>query len=97
MNTPLANYDIEANEVKYDSIPEVVWAGILDKRFKIEVTRTEAYAGTLCIYDAQQADKLIHSEPTSLAFGAVFGPDAGDVYTWQEKACEVVDKLTASQ
>lgn len=88
--------------------PNVVWWSRIDKRYPVEVHRLDTeiadalgiqqegfdpnYQGVLCVFDQQDDDKLIYFEKVSLAYGAVFGPDAGDVATWQEKVVDFIDK-----
>lgn len=91
--SPLAKYDIENNDVEYRHVPELVWAALLDKRYKMEVIRELSGTGTFVIYDSEQQDSLIHEETTKLSYSAVFGPDMMDVYRWQERGCEIVDAL----
>jgi len=93
MNTPLATYNIAENKVDYVHLGNVVWAALLDKRYKIEVVRLDGqtHQGTLVIYDNHSNDEEIYSENTALAYGSLFGPDVMDLERWQEIACKVVD------
>jgi hypothetical protein len=93
MKTPLAKYDIPENSVDYQHLENMVWAAILDKRFKIEVVRTSDNTGQYTIYDSQNNDAVLCDEPTYLAYGARFGPDVDDMAQWQNKACEIVDAI----
>jgi len=90
MKKPLAKYDLSANTVDYQHLYEMVWAAILDKRYKIEVVRIEAYKGVFTIYDGEANDAVIHDVETPLAYGATFGPDIGDIMRWQDVAVEVI-------
>ena len=88
MTTPLATWD--DNDSKH---PLLVWWTRLDKRWQIEVQRIDDYNATLCIFDHTNQDALIHSEPEGLSYGALFGPDVGDVAFWQDKAIKIVDTM----
>ena len=88
---PLAKYDIANNKVEYHGIPDVVWASLLDKRYKIEVIRQKVGA-TFFMYDSENKDEIIHKEDVNLAYGAKFGPDIDDVLTWQDLGCKIVDE-----
>jgi hypothetical protein len=41
--------------------------------------------------------RCLHVEPTSLSYGALFGPDVSDVAGWQDRAQQVVDGWQASR
>ena len=47
--------------------------------------------GKLTIYDHANDDAEVHTEQVGLAYGAVFGPDTGDVDQWMAVASKVVD------
>ena len=72
-----------------------VWWSRLDERWQIEVHRDSptapSYAATLHIFDHNDGDKLVRTEPVGLAYEAVFGPDVADVNKWQERAIDYVD------
>jgi hypothetical protein len=88
---PLAKYDLVDNVVEYKNIPKMVWAAILDKRYKLEVVR-EKVGATFRIYDSGNNDELIHEQKVNLMFGARFGPDMADVAEWQQIGCKIVDE-----
>ena len=69
---------------------EFVWEGVLDGRYRVTVERTAPYQGLLRIEDMTDGTTL-HSEDVALGYGAVFGPDVGDVATWQQRVVEVVE------
>lgn len=48
------------------------------------------------MFDHSDADKLIHSEFTPLAYGALYGPDVDDVNRWLDRGIEIVDSLNAT-
>ena len=87
---PLATWD-------GDSIVEgLAWHSRLDGRYLVEVRYDpdgDGYQGTLAIFDHQDADRVVHSEPVGIAYAARFGPDVDDVATWQERSADVVDAL----
>jgi len=92
MKIPLANYDMKNKKVKYDDSPDVIWAAILDNRYKIEVVRSsKSYNAEYTIYDSEANDSVIFHDEVVVAYNAVFGPDVSDVSSWQEKAIEIVD------
>ena len=93
MKKPLAKYNMMENKVDHTHVSSIVWAAILDKRYKMEVVRTDGYKANFSIYDGESNDTEIYTEEVGLAFGARFGPDSGDLTQWQNKACEIVDAL----
>lgn len=91
---PLATYDMATSTVAQNGIPELVWACILDKRYKIEVVRHKIDADAeLIIYDSKSKDKIVHRRDVFLSYGAKFGPDISDVVQWQKVCMMIVDKL----
>ena len=90
MKIPLAVYDLENNHVEYRAT-NLVWAAILDKRYKLEVHRTRPYHGTLFIFDSKLNDTLECQAEVPLAYDAKYGPDAGDIIAWQEAAIKFID------
>lgn len=89
---PIAKWD--SDETIY---PGLVWWSKLDSRFQVEVQQDLApehkYNGTLCIFDHNDGDKLIHSQPVGVSYGAMFGPDMADVSAWCEVACQIIDSM----
>lgn len=73
-------------------ILDTVWSATLDGRYQIEVLRTGDYTATLTITD-DNGDLLL-SEPTTLSYRALFGPDVGDIADWQERASDFIDNRT---
>lgn len=73
----------------------VAWRGQMDNRYLVEVQYAEdnSHQGTLAIFDHEDADRLVHSEPVGISYGAIFGPDVDDVADWQDRAAAVVDAL----
>lgn len=72
----------------------VVWWARLDGRYQVEVTRhpENTSQAALTIYDHANDDTEIHTEQVTLAYGAVFGPDTGDVNAWMALAVRVADQ-----
>ncbi|TCJ71202.1 UNVERIFIED_ORG: hypothetical protein EDC92_1309 [Dietzia maris] len=70
----------------------VVWWSRLDDRYQVEVTRDpdNTSQAKLTIYDRANNDIEVHAEQVGLAYGAVFGPDTGDVDKWTAIALGVV-------
>lgn len=67
-----------------------IWAGILDGDFLVEVQEIH-HRSFLCVFNL--AGECLHSEETSLAYGATFGPDSGDVREWQERGARIVKHM----
>lgn len=67
-----------------------VWAASdKDDGFVVEVQRIyQRYY--LCLFDV--AGACVHYEPTTAAYGAVFGPDVGDVASWSERAERILEE-----
>ena len=91
MKIPVAKYNMVDNSVDYQHVNNVVWAAILDKRYKIEVVRLENYKGQFTMYDSHSNDEVICDEPTTLSYGAKFGPDAADLARWERRAMAIAD------
>ena len=66
-----------------------MWQAVLDGKWICSVTRTGEYSGVLTVENQQ--GEVVFKEDVSLAYGAVFGPDACDVALWEEKSVQVVD------
>lgn len=87
---PISKFDInDDGPVKRGE--NVVEARILDKRYCIEIIRDVAYVGTFRIFDGLDNFKLLHEEPTTVSYDAIFGPDAYDVQEWQNLSLNIVD------
>jgi hypothetical protein len=87
-NPPTPTTEIADGEIKGSS---AVWAAVLDKKYLVEVQRIHG-RNFLCLFDLGNR-QCVHFERTNVAFGAMFGPDAGDVAQWQERAMQIVDVL----
>ncbi len=68
----------------------LVWTSMLVGRYTVAVRRTRPYRGELTI---SEADRVLMRKEVGLAFDALFGPDVGDVATWQDEALRFVDGL----
>lgn len=70
----------------------VVWWSRLDDRYQVEVTRDpdNSSRAKLTIYDHADNNIEVRTEQVGLAYGAVFGPDTGDVDQWTAIALGVV-------
>jgi len=66
-----------------------IWEATLDGKYLCTVTRIDEYTGQLKVQDG---DNLMLDETVGLSFGAIFGPDTGDVQDWQEKCINVIDR-----
>lgn len=91
MKIPLGTYNMETNESSCGDYNKVIWAVILDRRYKCEVQRTEPYKGCILAFDSQQNDKLIYELNVPISYNAQFGPDIVDVASWQELIIEKID------
>lgn len=80
-------------EVPRSAGPKLVWGADLDERYEARVHRTaHPRQGRLTLTDVATGLVLI-SETVALSYGAVFGPDIGDVEAWQLRCMAVVDRL----
>jgi len=70
----------------------IVYKNQLDKFYDIVVERTKPYHGRLTLTNPDTGHILLDEEVT-LSYDALFGPDAGDVSVWQQKAIDIVDNL----
>ena len=48
----------------------------------------------LCIFTRDGT--VVHSEPTTVSFNALFGPDPRDTARWEERATSIVGQLQPS-
>lgn len=66
----------------------VIWEAKLDNKYDIYVERVEPYKGELVI---KEGDKELTRKPVTIAYDAKFGPDAADVYEWENICIEFID------
>jgi hypothetical protein len=66
---------------------------MLDRKYTVRVTRTAPYRGELTI---ALGANVLHREAVGLSYDALFGPDVGDVASWQAITIAFVDKLQQS-
>jgi len=92
MKKPLGTYNMEINESSCGDYSKVLWAAILDRRYKCEVQRTEPYKGELLAFDSQENDKLIYELNVPISYDGPFGPDIIDVASWQDLIIQKIDK-----
>lgn len=78
-------------ETKDNTHPQLVWRSKLDKRYLIEVQRTDDYHGKLVIFDHEKNDQEIACWDVNLTYGAIFGPDVADIAEWQDKTIDFID------
>jgi len=69
----------------------IVWCGVLDCRYGLEVERIEQYSGILYIFDLSDNNKLIESINTPISYDALFGPDINDVNKWKDIGIQIID------
>ena len=92
MKTPQAKYNMETNESDCGDYSKVLWAAIMDRRYKCEVQRTEPYTGVLLAFDSKDNDKLIYELAVPISYDAKFGVDIVDVASWQDLIIEKIDE-----
>lgn len=71
--------------------PDLVWRAKFDDRYLIEVARTGERTAKLRIWDHAKGDAEIAEWDVGLAYGALFGPDVGDVAEWQDRIAAFID------
>lgn len=73
--------------------PQLVWSNRLDRRFTAQVHRLpdDRYKGVLLIFDEGRDGVLLAYVEVPLAFGAIFGPDVGDVRSWEDHVADYID------
>lgn len=91
-NPPTPTAEIVDGEIKS---AEAAWAAILDQQYIVEVQCIHG-RNFLCVFDLA-TKKCLRFEETEVAFGAMFGPDVGDVAQWQERAKQIVDSIRSAQ
>jgi len=69
--------------------PIVIWTNVVDKKYQVQVTRTEDRKGVLKV---KLDGVVIGEEDVTISYGAQFGPDAADVNDWCDSAIKIVDK-----
>ena len=105
MSQPTLQWDsiegtIENIKLIYWNHPEMVWWNKIDNRYLIEVTRIGTHRdnrGKLRLFDHGKNDAEIFSLDVGLYYGAILGPDIGDVNEWKEKALEFIDNVYDKQ
>jgi hypothetical protein len=71
--------------------PEPVWASTVDGgRYHVWVDRLAPYEGELVVRRADD-DEILLRKKVGLSYQALFGPDFGDVQTWQDWALKAID------
>ena len=68
----------------------IIWEAELDQKYDCKVIRNTEYLGQLTVIDIETGNKLLDEEVT-LAYGARFGADIGDIDYWEAKILEVID------
>ena len=71
--------------------PQLVWRSKLDRRFLIEVHRTNSRSGKLFVFDHNKNDQEIFSTDIGFSYGATFGPDVIDIQEWENKVLDFID------
>jgi len=83
----------DAKSPEHGAAQPPIWTGTLDHRYVLTVNPTpQPRYGRLTITDSLTGTVLL-DEPVPLSYGAVFGPDMGDVQVWQQRALDLIDSL----
>ena len=69
---------------------QVIWEAELDNVYRCEVIRLEERKGQLTVKNVE-TNKVLLDQEVGLSYGAMFGPDMGDVAYWQELCVNAVD------
>jgi hypothetical protein len=78
----------ENKEVNHEHL---IWFARLDHRYQLEVHRIDRNRGELIVFDHENNDKEIFAKEVGLSYGSIFGPDMGDINTWQDMVVDFVD------
>lgn len=71
----------------------VIYDNTLDGgRFRLRVIRQSERIGFLMVTHEESGQVLDRGE-VALSYGAIFGPDQDDLYQWQQRTIEAVDKF----
>jgi hypothetical protein len=57
----------------------------------VEKPGTDGYVGILTV-TYRPSDDLFFEQEVGLSYGAIFGPDGGDVYEWQNIAMSAIEE-----
>jgi hypothetical protein len=90
MKTPIAKYDLVTGQVTIEDYTKVVWATIVDNRYKCEVERLQPYEGTLTIFDGQNSDVFVGETSVVIASDAQAGPEIIDVLNWNNLIYQII-------
>lgn len=60
-------------------------------RCTVEQDANDGHQGTLRVVEVASGDEVL-SQPTSIAYEAIFGPDVSDVYLWEQQCLEAIDQ-----
>jgi hypothetical protein len=79
-------------QAEQENPEDFIWGGTVDGgRFEAHVRPTdESYVGDFTVVVVETGEKLI-DEKVTLSYGAIFGPDIGDVTEWTGRTVEAVD------
>ena len=66
----------------------VIWEAKLDNKYDIYVERVEPYKGELVI---KEGDRELTRKSVTIVYDAKFGPDAADVYEWENICIDFID------
>jgi hypothetical protein len=69
---------------------EIIWGSGFDDQYDCKVERLTESRGRLTITVGEDE---IYQEEVNLSYGAIFGPDVEDVYTWQTKIAYFIDNV----
>lgn len=69
---------------------------VIDERFTVVVAQKgDGYKGDLIITDRKSGTEIAREE-VGVSYGAMFGPDIGDMTDWIERSLEIVDAWKAA-
>jgi hypothetical protein len=69
---------------------ELVWQSKLDEKYDCQVVRTGERTGQLTMVETE-TQKTLLDRSVGLSYGAMFGPDMGDVAYWQDACVKAAD------
>lgn len=68
-----------------------IWTGTADGKYHCEVKQgDDPYQGILTVTE-HETGHVLATEPASVSYGAIFGPDFEDVNRWTEASLKAID------
>jgi hypothetical protein len=78
-------------EPRIHAVSDIVWASLLDGRYKAVVVRKGSYRGSLELWEDTE---LLLERGVGLAYDATFGADIENVHEWQQICQQFIDNWT---